>query len=120
MTKCGRYGTYKENFDYSPSTIRRSVERSLARLHTTYLDVIYLHDVEFVAEAVLARPSGNHISALTSEEKEYGLAEDQMGTVWGDGDRVFLDAITELRKMQAEGLVKHIGITGEQFCSSRI
>ncbi len=108
MTKCGRYGSYKENFDYSPEIIRRSVERSLARLHTTYLDVVYLHDVEFIADAVLARPSGDHTSALTAEGKEYGLAEEQMGKIWGEGDRAFLGAVTELRNMQAEGLIKHI------------
>ncbi|KLO16375.1 Aldo/keto reductase [Schizopora paradoxa] len=112
MTKCGRYGVYRENFDYSPSTIRKSVERSLARLHTTYLDVVYLHDVEFVVEAVLARSNGDHTTALTTEEKEYGLAEEQMGKVWGDGDRKFLGALAELRKMQSEGLIKHVGITG--------
>lgn len=113
MTKCGRYGAYKEDFDYSPKTIRRSVERSLRRLHTNYLDVVYLHDVEFVAEAVLARPSGDHSSALSTEAGAYGLAEDQIGKVWGDGDRAFLDGLAELRKMQEEGIVKHIGITGK-------
>lgn len=46
MTKCGRYGVWE--FDYSPNTIRRSVRRSCARLGVDYLDVVYLHDVEFV------------------------------------------------------------------------
>lgn len=52
MTKCGRYGVWE--FDYSPSTVRKSVKRSCARLGVDYLDVVYLHDVEFVgAEQVL-------------------------------------------------------------------
>jgi len=35
--------------------VRKSVARSLQRLHTNYLDVVYCHDVEFVtAEEVLA------------------------------------------------------------------
>lgn len=46
FTKAGRVA--ENEFDYSPSHIRKSVERSLERFHTSYLDVIYLHDVEFV------------------------------------------------------------------------
>lgn len=46
---CTKAGRVKENeFDYSPAHIRSSVQRSLARFHTTYIDVLYLHDVEFV------------------------------------------------------------------------
>ncbi|KAF5093527.1 hypothetical protein D0Z03_002378 [Geotrichum reessii] len=46
---CTKAGRVAENvFDYAPASIRRSVLRSLERLHTDYLDVIYLHDVEFV------------------------------------------------------------------------
>lgn len=47
MTKCGRYGVWE--FDYSPETIIKSVRRSCARLGVEYLDVVFLHDVEFVA-----------------------------------------------------------------------
>ena len=46
LTKVGRIGA--AHFDYSPQWIRRSVARSLHRLHTPYLDVVYCHDVEFV------------------------------------------------------------------------
>lgn len=46
---CSKAGRVAENeFDYNPASIRKSVLRSLDRLHTKYLDVIYLHDVEFV------------------------------------------------------------------------
>ncbi|EDR12522.1 galactose dehydrogenase, partial [Laccaria bicolor S238N-H82] len=74
MTKCGRYGV--ASFDYSPATIRASVKQSLERLKTNYLDVVYLHDVEFVC------------------------------------DQLVLDAFAELRKLQEEGLIRRIGITG--------
>lgn len=47
LTKAGRIAS--NEFDYSPSWIRHSVKRSLRRLKTTYLDVVYLHDVEFVS-----------------------------------------------------------------------
>ncbi|KAF4957124.1 hypothetical protein FGADI_3343 [Fusarium gaditjirri] len=54
MTKVGRI---KENeFNYSPDWIRKSVARSLERFETTYLDVVFCHDVEYVSldEAVTA------------------------------------------------------------------
>lgn len=49
LTKVGRVA--EDEFDYSPAWVRRSVRRSLARLQTTYLDVVYCHDIEFVSEA---------------------------------------------------------------------
>jgi aryl-alcohol dehydrogenase-like predicted oxidoreductase len=49
VTKAGRVGSTE--FDYSPAWIRYSVLRSLQRLHTPYLDLVYMHDVEFVAPA---------------------------------------------------------------------
>ncbi|KAK1767894.1 Aldo/keto reductase family-domain-containing protein [Phialemonium atrogriseum] len=49
ITKAGRVGP--SEFDYSPSHIRRSVFRSLRRLRTPYLDLVYAHDVEFVSPA---------------------------------------------------------------------
>lgn len=112
MTKCGRYGTHKASFDYSPITIRKSVERSLERLHTDYLDVVYLHDVEFIATPVAPRTTGDHNSALDADAAAYGLAVGDEAKVWGPGDQQILDAMAELRKMQAEGLIKHVGITG--------
>jgi aryl-alcohol dehydrogenase-like predicted oxidoreductase len=46
VTKVGRIGG--SEFDYSPEWVRYSVQRSLQRLGTGYLDVVYCHDVEFV------------------------------------------------------------------------
>ncbi|KAJ5546661.1 hypothetical protein N7494_004246 [Penicillium frequentans] len=48
MTKAGRISA--DHFDYSPAWIRHSVLRSLERLQTSYLDVVFCHDVEFVTE----------------------------------------------------------------------
>lgn len=46
---CTKVGRISEDvFDYSPIGVRNSVKRSCERLHTDYLDVVYLHDVEFV------------------------------------------------------------------------
>lgn len=49
LTKVGRVGL--SSFDYSPAWVRKSVQRSLARLETDYVDVVYCHDVEFVSAA---------------------------------------------------------------------
>jgi len=44
-TKCGRYG--RDDFDFSARRVRLSVEESLRRLRTDYLDLLLAHDVEF-------------------------------------------------------------------------
>ncbi|KAF8076019.1 galactose dehydrogenase [Lyophyllum atratum] len=110
MTKCGRFG--QSDFDYSPSRIRDSVRNSLARLQTDYFDVVYLHDVEFVCTPVASRPTGSNLSALAEDSAAYGLAEGDEGKIRGDGDQKVLDAFAELRKLQEEGVIKHVGITG--------
>lgn len=120
MTKCGRYGVDREAFDYSPKTIRRSVERSLARLGTDYLDVVYLHDVEFVAEEIMPRRSGDHAAALEEEAELYGLVKGQEAKVWGEGDQRVLDAYKELKKLQSEGVIRRIGITGGLTSSKKM
>ncbi|KAH0436668.1 L-galactose dehydrogenase [Colletotrichum camelliae] len=47
VTKAGRIAG--DEFDYSPAYVRYSVLRSLNRLNTNYLDLVYMHDVEFVS-----------------------------------------------------------------------
>ncbi|WP_166243078.1 aldo/keto reductase [Paenibacillus turpanensis] len=44
-TKAGRYG--QDHFDFSYERIIRSVEESMKRLNTDYIDILYLHDIEF-------------------------------------------------------------------------
>ncbi|KAI1316210.1 hypothetical protein EDD11_010320 [Mortierella claussenii] len=48
-TKVGRYGPKKAEFDYSKERVRASVEESMKRMHTDYLDIVFAHDVEFVS-----------------------------------------------------------------------
>jgi aryl-alcohol dehydrogenase-like predicted oxidoreductase len=48
ITKCGRISA--DEFDFSPEWVRQSIQQSLERLKTTYLDLVYCHDVEFVSE----------------------------------------------------------------------
>ncbi|TDZ35298.1 D-arabinose 1-dehydrogenase [Colletotrichum spinosum] len=74
VTKAGRIGP--STFDYTPAAIRASVLRSLDRLHTPYLDLVYTHDAEFVSpDDVVA-------------------------------------AVSELRRLRDEGLVRFVGICG--------
>jgi L-galactose dehydrogenase len=44
-TKCGRYDI--DGFDFSPAGVRRSIDESLRRLQTDYVDILHVHDVEF-------------------------------------------------------------------------
>lgn len=114
-TKCGRYGGPAEDFDYSRDTIRKSVERSLKRLGTTYLDVMFLHDTEFVCTPVWpADPTGNPIKVLEdpSLQATWGLRPEDRDRVHGDGDQKIVDAFDELKKMKEQGLIRAIGLTG--------
>lgn len=47
LTKVGRISS--SEFNYSASWVRKSIGKSLDRLRTDYLDVVYCHDVEFVS-----------------------------------------------------------------------
>lgn len=50
-TKAGRYG--ENAFDFSRQRILDSVQESLARLHTEYIDILFLHDIEFVPADII-------------------------------------------------------------------
>lgn len=50
-TKAGRYG--ENTFDFSRQRILDSVQESLARLHTDYIDILFLHDIEFVPADII-------------------------------------------------------------------
>ena len=50
-SKCGRYDLL--DFDFSKERILKSIDESLARLKTDYLDVFQLHDIEFVDQSLI-------------------------------------------------------------------
>jgi len=85
---------------------------SLDRLKTSYLDVVYLHDVEFVCREVSPWLGGNPLHAICEKPDHFGLAEGQEGTVREEGERKVLAAIDEMRRLQNEGLIKNVGISG--------
>jgi L-galactose dehydrogenase len=74
-TKCGRYDD--DEFDFSARRVAASIDESLRRLETDYVDVVHAHDIEFA-----------------------------------DRDQVIHETIPELRRLQAAGKVRHIGISG--------
>jgi L-galactose dehydrogenase len=47
-TKCGRYGKDVDECDYSAERVTASVDESLRRLRTDYVDLLQVHDVEMV------------------------------------------------------------------------
>ncbi len=46
-TKCGRYGA--QEFDFSRTRLLASIDESLLRLRTDYVDLLQAHDIEFVS-----------------------------------------------------------------------
>lgn len=66
-TKAGR--NPGEVFDFSPAAIRRSVEQSLRRLRTDHVDVLQLHDIEFVDLEPVLTEGYETLLALRDEGK---------------------------------------------------
>jgi aryl-alcohol dehydrogenase-like predicted oxidoreductase len=46
-TKAGRYGSDFADFDFSEKRITASLDESMTRLNTDYIDILFLHDIEF-------------------------------------------------------------------------
>jgi L-galactose dehydrogenase len=66
-TKCGRYDT--DAFDFSPARVKTSVEESLRRLRTDYVDVLTAHDIEFGDREQLIRETIPAMRELQCEGK---------------------------------------------------
>ncbi|EIM23931.1 Aldo/keto reductase, partial [Wallemia mellicola CBS 633.66] len=49
ITKVGHYG---DEVNYTEERIHESLERSFKYLQTDYFDIVYLHDVEFIADSI--------------------------------------------------------------------
>jgi L-galactose dehydrogenase len=66
-TKTGRYGF--ADFDFSPARIRSTVESSLRLLGTDYVDILQLHDIEFVGIDPVLTDSFAELVKLKDEGK---------------------------------------------------
>ncbi len=66
-TKCGRYDVAQ--FDFSAARVRLSIEESLRRLRTDYLDVFLAHDIEFVDPRQIVEEAIPTMRALQREGK---------------------------------------------------
>lgn len=66
-SKAGRYG--EAAFDFSAKRIFSSVEESLNRLHTDYLDILFLHDIEFVPARVILEEAVPAMHVLKEQGK---------------------------------------------------
>lgn len=74
---------FRQRWDYSAAGVRRSVEDSLQRMGLARLNVVYVHDC-----------------AADCHGQSYPLVLEQ----------VVSQALPELRRLQAEGLIDHIGL----------
>ena len=66
-TKAGRYDV--GDFDFSPARLRSSLDESLRRLQTDYVDILLLHDVEFGDLEAILRESLPAAAALKATGK---------------------------------------------------
>ncbi|UJF32375.1 aldo/keto reductase [Paenibacillus hexagrammi] len=73
-TKAGRYGA--DHFDFSKQRILESAEESLRRLQTDYLDIMFLHDLEFVPFEAAAEGAFQALEQLKKDGKirYYGVS----------------------------------------------
>ncbi|KAK8853070.1 hypothetical protein IAR55_003771 [Kwoniella newhampshirensis] len=102
ITKVGKYGPSSRDHTYAADAVRASVDRSLKRLKTDYLDIVYLHDVEYI----LPPPSfsGNPVLSIPSILSQPLTPTPEESSV--------LEGITTLRSLQDENKILLCGIAG--------
>lgn len=66
-SKAGRYG--ENQFDFSAKRIFTSVDESLQRLNTDYLDILFLHDIEFVPSPIIVEEAVPAMQKLKEQGK---------------------------------------------------
>lgn len=84
---------------------------------TDYIDGVYAHDVEFIAEQV--GQSGNGTITVDqdgnlreSDLAKWGLAPGDEGKIHGPGDEKVLEALGALFELKKEGKIKAVGFSG--------
>jgi len=66
-TKCGRYDL--RAFDFSAKRIEASIDESLQRLQTDYVDLFQLHDIEFVSKEQILQEAMPAIEKIKASGK---------------------------------------------------
>jgi L-galactose dehydrogenase len=66
-SKCGRYDL--QYFDFSRKKILQSIDESLGRLKTDYLDLFQLHDIEFVDKRIILEEAVPAIQEVVTSGK---------------------------------------------------
>jgi L-galactose dehydrogenase len=66
-SKCGRYDL--QDFDFSRKKILQSIDESLTRLKTDYLDLFQLHDIEFVDKQIILEEAVPAIQEVVASGK---------------------------------------------------
>ena len=66
-TKCCRYD--KRDFDFTAERVARSIDESLGRLRTDYVDLFQIHDVEFGSEDAVVEETIPALRAIQESGK---------------------------------------------------
>lgn len=117
-SKAGRNGM--ADFDFTPVAIRQSVEASLRRLRTDYLDILIAHDIEFAesVEAVFS-DTATVLHALKQEGKArfIGMSGLPLGILNEAMTRCNLDVIISYTHytLQNQNLVAHLLPTAQRL-----
>ena len=85
-TKVGRYGENGVNtWDYSADRVTRSAYESMERLNIDFIDILYVHDIEFQA------------------------------SLPGGLEKIANETLPARLRLKEEGVVKHVGVTDLQL-----
>jgi L-galactose dehydrogenase len=92
-TKCGRYGL--DQFDFSAKRVTASMEESLKRLQTDYIDLFLAHDVEFGDAQQIIEETVPALRKLQRQGKArfIGITGFPLGTLAKIAEAIPVDAI---------------------------
>lgn len=93
------------------------MKKSCKLLKTTYLDAVYIHDVEFIADdlGAISDRSGNPEAILDDQYllERAGLSDLENCKSQGIGDDLVLEAVSALFELKKQGIVHRVGISGK-------
>ena len=116
-TKCGRYDIDK--FDFSARRVRSSIDESLRRLRTDYVDLFQMHDIEFVdREQVLneALPVARELQRA-GKCRYVGITGLPLGILQDVADRGSVDSILSYARYNL--MVDDLDTMLRPFCQER-